>query len=1401
MADDEDSFSHTVSAQEIQEVREQMRQLMQGMQQLQQSIQQQRGEPPPHDNEDDDHHGGGGAGGRGGGRGRGFAADYSAEHGGDPYGRRGGYDDHGGDNFGRFGARGRYGDHRRRHHERRHNDDGLSKVKVSIPPFNGKENADDYFEWETKVEQIFDLYEYPAEKKAKLAAIEFKGYAITWWNQIRTEYHRVGHDRITWEDMKREMRRRFVPAYYSRDLHLKLKRLVQGTRSVDEYFQELEMCVLRTGITEDEESTMARFLVGLNKPIADKVDMTNYTCLTELVHFAKRAERQIATSYKYNASWRHSQQQGDVTPQFQQQGAAMPKSSSRGANRYLPTSSKQLDVKGKAVSSSQPTSSTAATQRKTSKIECFKCGGHGHKQAECPNRRTIIALADGSYDSQSEEDEEFNNIFADLNFDTCEYSAEDGTFELGLNYLAIQPIPTFAHNNMLQDIISPSSDEITSADFDELLADFPDLEPSTMNTPSPSLVVRRVLSTQFVAAEQGQRHNLFQSRCKVKGQVCRFIIDGGSCNNIVSALLVEKLSLQPRRHPHPYHMQWLNNSGTVKVSAMIRLSFSIGDYHGEVDCDIVPMQACHLLLGRPWQFDVDLVHFGRSNKHTFIHNDKKVVLIPLSPEEIHASDMARKKREESDKRKLSEIPNTSKGESSNPSSHIKTPANPKQPRHTECLFVSKSDMREVRNTTAPFFVLLHKEVLLSTNDLPSSLPSVVLDLLQDFEDVFPDEILAGLPPLRGIEHQIDLVPGASLPNRPAYRTNPTETKEIQRQVKELLDKGYVRESLSPCAVPILLVPKKDGSWRMCVDCRAINAITVRYRHPIPRLDDMLDELSGSIIFTKIDLRSGYHQIRMKLGDEWKTAFKTKIGLYEWLVMPFGLTNAPSTFMRLMNHVLRAFIGKFVVVYFDDILIYSKSFDEHLDHIRQVLAVLREEKLYGNIAKCTFCTNHVVFLGFVVSADGIQVDEEKVKAIKDWPTPTNVSQKDVPFKWGDEQDQAFNELKTKLCEAPLLQLPDFGKTFEIECDASGIGIGGVLLQEGKPVAYFSEKLNGPHLNYSVYDKELYALVRVLEVWQHYLLPKEFVIHSDHEALKYLKSQGKLNRRHAKWIEFIETFPYVVKHKLLLQEAHAGGLAVHSTTNFCPFEIVYGFKPHTPMDLLPLPLQEQVNLDAAKRSDFLKKLHDETRRNIEKKSAQYAKQANKGKKKVTFQPGDLVWLHLRKDRFPQQRKSKLSPRGDGPFKVLHKINDNAYKIELPPEYSNVSTTFNVKDLLPFVGEPESRTTPSQEGEANEDIPSIHSSSNETPLDIAGPITRSRAKQLEKEIHSQVNANLMFNNQFMLNEPMLLSSCSNVLRNDGVYEPTWDEDGIIAILMLINAKLDDDLNANRSKPVSAI
>ncbi|KAL1191707.1 putative mitochondrial protein [Cardamine amara subsp. amara] len=298
---------------------------------------------------------------------------------------------------------------------------------------------------------------------------------------------------------------------------------------------------------------------------------------------------------------------------------------------------------------------------------------------------------------------------------------------------------------------------------------------------------------------------------------------------------------------------------------------------------------------------------------------------------------------------------------------------------------------------------------------------------------------------------------------------------------------------------------------------------------------------------------------MKEGDEWKTAFKTKHGLYEWLVMPFGLTNAPSTFMRLMNHVLRSFLGIFVVVYFDDILVYSKNLEEHVNHLEAVLMVLRKDELYANLKKCTFCTDNLVFLDFVISADGIKVDEEKVRAVREWPSPktvgevrsfhglagfyrrfvknfstiaatlTEVIKKNVGFKWEKAQEEAFQALKDKLTNAPLLSLPNFLKTFEIECDASGVGIGAVLMQEKKPIAYFSEKLGGATLNYPTYDKELYALVRALQTWQHYLWPKKFVIHTDHECLKHLKGQQKLKKRHARWVEFIETFPYVIKYK--------------------------------------------------------------------------------------------------------------------------------------------------------------------------------------------------------------------------------------------------------------------------------
>jgi hypothetical protein len=1363
----------------------------------------------------------------------------------------------------------------RLHNVQRHYD-----VKVDIPEFEGRMQPDEFIDWLNTIERIFEYKDVPEHHKVKLVAIKLRKHASLWWEHVKKQRERERKSRIvTWEKMKKALKRKYLPDHYRQDAFLKFHNFRQNELSVEDYTAEFDHSMMRCDIVEPEEQMVARYLGGLRSEISNVVQLQPYWTYNDVCKLAHKVEKQLkdrrSTSRPFN--------QGGITNRGSNSTAKTVPYSKVAAAKSANDGAKPPAKNESPAGSNRPNTST-------SNRKCFKCHGFGHIASDCPNRKMISLV---------EEDLEDN--------------VEDEPVDEG------------------------SKEEWTYADQGE------------------SLVIRRILKSTYVE-EDWLRNNIFHTKCTSSGKVCNVIIDGGSCENVVSTTMVEKLNLKTEPHSHPYKLQWLKKGNDIQVTKKCLIQFSIGkNYKDEVLCDVVPMDACHILLGRPWQYDKRAFHDGFKNTYSFEKNGTKITLAPL---------------------RMLHTPKPSKGEGSN--------------------LLSICEVERALTDCGEGYAL----VVVEKKD-PIEIPLILQPLVEKFPDVVPEELPPGLPPMRDIQHHIDLVPGSILPNKAAYRMNPREHEELQRQVDELITKGLVRESMSPCAVPALLVPKKDGSWRMCIDSRAVNKITVRYRFPIPRLDDLLDQLHGATVFSNLDLRSGYHQIRMRDGDEWKTAFKTRDGLYEWMVMPFGLSNAPSTFMRLMNHVFKPFMGKFVVVYFDDILVYSKSEEEHLEHLQHVFQTLQEQKLYVNLKKCRFFTNSLIFLGYVVSKEGIMMDPSKVEAIISWPIPKSIHDirsfhglasfyrrfikgfstiiapiteclKGGTFKWTEEAQKSFELLKQKVTEAPILILPDFSKVFEVDCDASNLGIGGVLSQEGKPIAFFSEKLNDSRRKYSTYDKEFYALVRSLEHWNHYLLSKEFILHSDHEALKYLNSQQKLNTRHAKWSEFLQAYSFSIKHKAgklnqvadalsrrysllnamqvqvlgfdvvkelykgdpdfgyawkecsngpynhfllqdgflfknnhlcipqcslreaIIKEAHGGGLAGHfgrdktltlvqenftwpkmvrdvlchvkqcqichlakshkqntglyiplpvpnapwedisldfvvglprtqrnkdsimvvvdrfskmahfvpcnktldashvadlyfreivrlhgipktitsdrdskfvghfwrtlwrklgtilqfssayhpqtdgqtevvnrslgnllrsfvgknirqwdlllaqaefaynrstsQTTGCSPFEAVYGLNPISPLDLAPIPATIQFSGDADERAKRIKKLHEHIRGQIEKKNEKYRMQANKHRKPMTFKEGDLVWIHLRKERFPAKRRSKLLPRADGPFKVLQRVGENAYKIELPGEYG-VSATFNVSDLAPYEEIEETtdlRASPHQPGE---------------------------------------------------------------------------------------------------------
>ncbi|GBG67113.1 hypothetical protein CBR_g81537 [Chara braunii] len=447
--------------------------------------------------------------------------------------------------------------------------------------------------------------------------------------------------------------------------------------------------------------------------------------------------------------------------------------------------------------------------------------------------------------------------------------------------------------------------------------------------------------------------------------------------------------------------------------------------------------------------------------------------------------------------------------------------------------------------------------LVKQTDAPHvSCPPEIQQVVDQYADLMQEPF--GLPN-RPTKHHIELLPGAVPPKGRIYRMSPDELEELRKQLETLISKGWIRPSTSEFGAPVLFVRKGNDEFRMCIDYRGLNKITRKSTEPLPRIDDLLDMVQGCIVFSKVDLKSGYHQIEMAEEDVYKTAFKTRYGTYEFLVMPFGLCNAPGTFQTEMHLIFRPYLDKFMVVYLDDILVFSKTAREHAEHLALVLQSLRDSQYKINREKSSFGVPSVIYLGHVISGDGLAPEAAKIAAIQEWPQPqtvrdvrsfmglasyyrkfvrnfsavaaplTNLTKKDTPFLWSLHCQLAFTRLKKALTRAPVLKLPDPTLPFILTTDASQYGIGAVLQQDDgnglRPVEFMSKKIKTQKLQDSTYEKELYALVCALKHWKHFLLGRHFKIFSDHSTLQWMKSQGELNDKLARRPSPIRTGDHV------------------------------------------------------------------------------------------------------------------------------------------------------------------------------------------------------------------------------------------------------------------------------------
>lgn len=714
------------------------------------------------------------------------------------------------------------------------------------------------------------------------------------------------------------------------------------------------------------------------------------------------------------------------------------------------------------------------------------------------------------------------------------------------------------------------------------------------------------LADQRTDPDQPEKLLLYQGH--VNGVKCRILIDGGATNNFISERFRKKVGLPTVALTRETEVSLGDGKTAAITNKVLGVDVHIDEYKAGINfCETTLNPTFDLVLGKPWlkvhnpyiNWREDIISFSyRGRWHELDANQHRHKLdggltLPDGVELVTAMQMrklARKERafmaivnpvteENVEDNEALDTPQGS-GLNSGAAEFIPTRLKPNSVdnNHTShklpSFFHDTLGSQEKYTATETLCALGAYQTKEPVNpppplytvksDLSPSNHAKLQILVHEYADTMPATLPNGLPPKRAVEHEIEEEPGSKPPSKAAYRMSQEEMETLRTHIADLLEKGFIRPSCSPYGAPVLFVPKKDGGFRMCVDWRQLNKQTIKNKYPLPRIDDLLERLHGSKVWSKIDLTQGYYQVRIKEDDIPKTAFRTRYGLYEFTVLGMGLCNAPATFMRVMNDALRPFLDRFVLCYLDDLLIFSDSEEEHLEHLRQVFEVLRQQKLFASPKKCEFGRTHIDFLGHSLSPEGIRPDDTKINIIKNWPKPTtchdlrsflglanyyrvfirHFAEKAGPLntllkqkstcKWGPEEQIAFDTLKQALASKPIIQAPSPTAPFTVHTDASKVAIGAALMQTNDQgheyvVAYESRKLKEAETRYAAHEREQLAVVHALRVWRHHLKGRKFTLITDSSSVKSLPTQPTLTDRQARWAEKLAEYDFDIQHR--------------------------------------------------------------------------------------------------------------------------------------------------------------------------------------------------------------------------------------------------------------------------------